>query len=379
MTRKKLFVCEKPMAANSLTNIINENDHIILAQGISSYKFDYQLVKFSESPYTKEKPRYKHYIKNNFDIFNTECWDNNGNRFKNTFLKKYFDFKNNEVFNKENNLKLLEEFFRQYDEIVYACDADLTGFRGFDFKFEKYFNLGKDWISFFDKLNIKITGMIINSLDEKSLNDSYKKREILKDSLFFKNLKDSYLKKDFFEYNYNLNSILFFSDALKDAGYIKNEHSKILTKNYILTIFLIKNNDHLSISNITNKMCLKNIGSSASRYVIIDDLLKMEIVEEDKNVLLDDNDNDDELKSYKYKLTKMGEKFVCNLHKKVRDPDLSIRLLKNNFTIIDDLKYDKREDAKNLSVEDFKEKYEKYLYNVFSKQKRFLRKIKRDI
>lgn len=384
MTKRILFICEKPSMAKQLSVIINENDNIILAQGTASYIFDYQSVNFSKSPYTKEEPLYKFNLNSNNINFSISCWDSNSNSVHNPLLKKFFELKNEKNFDSEKGKKIVEEFFIQYDEIVYACDMDLTGYRAFDFKFEKYFNLGKDWISFFEKLNIKVTGMKIYCFDKTYLKKYYQQREQLKNNLFFNNLKDSYIKKDFFEYNYNLNSILFFNDALKQAGYIKNEHHNVLTKNYILTFFLIKNNENLFEYDIYEKMIKNEIGACVSTTVIIENLLNMNLIEKNLEISM--------LKVYKestlyparnhvyyaYKLTELGERFINNLHKKLNDPNLAIRLLLNNFSNINYLKNHQKKLAENLSVEDFKLKYEKYLYNAFSKQKRYLRKLKRE-
>ena len=61
------------------------------------------------------------------------------------------------------------------------------------------------------------------------------------------------------------------------------------------------------------------------------------------------------------------------MHKKIKDPHLAERL---NMDIFGDIFGSKNKEP--LSFEDFYNKYEQYLYTVFSKQKRFLNKKKAD-
>lgn len=360
MNQRILFLSEKPMQAKALSFLMKDNDKVILAQNIVSYKFDYQELKYSEAPYTNEEPKYK-FIAKQPDIFHTSSFNNEENMENCPFLKKFFKLKKFKFSSEEEKIELLKEYFSQFNEIVFACDMDHTGYRHFHFKFAKYFELGENWGKFFDELNIKITGMKITCYDKKTLKECFENREPFFNNPFFENLKTIYLKKDFFEYNYNLNSILFFNEAMRLSGYVKYENYNVLTKNYIATLFFIQN-ESLKEHEVVSKMVRHHVGSSSTMAQIIENLKLMNLVK---------------YKEYNLSLTEFGATFLTLLHKKVNDPYLNIRILQNNYRRLDDLKAKEREKANFLSLEEFKDKYSKYLYTVFSKQKRFLRKSQR--
>jgi len=204
-----------------------------------------------------------------------------------------------------------------------------------------FFELGKEWIDFFNIYNIKISIMKVCSFDEKSLSKYFAERKNIYDSDYHL-LKESYIKKDFFEYNYNLNSLLFFNNILKKINIDKNDI--ILTKNHISTLFLLQK-ENLTEDLIIQLMNKRKIGQASSFAEIVYNLNILKLTQK-RNELVS--------------LSEQGELFLSFLHKKINDPYLNIRL---------------QNDHKELSVEDFKIKYEKYLYEIFSKQKRFLRKL----
>lgn len=367
MTKRTLFVCEKPSVAEDLSVIMGESDKAILGLGAVIYKFNYQDVKFSESPYTKEEPKYKLSLDtlSGANHFHYGVWNNTKEKSDDINLKEYFELVKKNSFNKKT-IECLFNFFNDFDEVVYACDNNATGCRSFCFKFEKYFNLGKNWINYFEDRNIKMTAMYIFLNDKTSLKKAYGERTPIKNSEYFQSLVDDYIKKDFFEYNYNLNSILFYSDALRKVGYIKDENYKVLTKNYILSLYLLQENENLLKDDFIDKMEERKIGTSRSRNLIIENLLKM-------NMIKDINDGN----RISLMLSNLGKSFLNLLHKKVNDKYLGIRLSQDRFYNSNHIKKN-LENTAQMSVEDFKSKYEKYLYNTFSKQKRFLRKIKRN-
>jgi len=135
-----------------------------------------------------------------------------------------------------------------------------------------------------------------------------------------------------------------------------------------------------------------NVGSLICRSLFIENLHKIGLIEEDKSEILGypvskEYNNEHKhtaiyegeiisVERYPYQISEKGKLFVECLHKKLRDPNLSTRLGRDILSEYEFLSsYEKVND---LSIEDFKDKYERYLYNVFSKQKRYLRKIKRE-
>lgn len=357
MNKPKLFVAEKPQQAEIITQLMEKNDVVILAQSIAAYQFDYQEINFKNAPYTREKPKYKK--SNNHsgykdNIFNIGKWDYKYNYSGCSTLK--------EIEELDEFSELIKEYFNQFSEVICSCDYDLTGYRGFSLRMSYFFKLGSNWIDFFQENNIKLTVIKIKSYSNEILINSYQKRLPIKDNKNIELLKNSYMKKDYFEYNYNLNSILFFEQALKDVGYIKDSNYHILTKNYIWVLFEL-NKNKLPFFDLVDKMKNYYIANSASYWQLLKNLKLMKLInyeDSDKKMITEISD--------------IGVKFINRLHKKANDPFIGIRLLQNNYVEISQIDSIHREKANNLSYSDFKFKYEKYLYNTFSKQKRFLRK-----
>ena len=357
MTTRKLFICEKPDIAKKLQPLLNENDLIILSQPIGVFKFNYQNISFSEAPYTKEKPQYKiDFNANNIEQACISAFNKNG-KIKIKFLEDYYNsLKNNKVINFKN----IDNFFNNFEEIVNCCDCDYSGARAFDFKISKYFKIGDNYLNYFKDKNLILSTMCFLDLSHISIKEEFSKRYNSKNYEIFLKHREKYLKKDFFEYNYNLNSLLFFSK------YIKNI---VLTKNMIQTLLFFQNELEFSSSNILFKMDKKKIGTLASRYKIIEELNKNNIIEQvhlDYYLL---KTKEKRIKSY-FRITKQGQ-FLLNeiMHKKIKDPYLAERLNVDIFGT---------KNKELLSFEDFYNKYEQYLYTVFSKQKRFLNKKKAD-
>ena len=366
MKKNKLYLCEKPSSAMSFNFLLSEGDLIIIACGTASYKFDYQNVSFSEAPYTNEIPQYKAHDENKVTPLTISAW-NSKERFEIETFINIVNLNKDKVKNKLKIDLITNEFLDNFDEIIFACDSDITGVRAFCFKFEKFFNLGENWKEKLRNKKIQISAINYSSLDKNSILKYNLEKTDLNDNEIFNILENSFIKKDFFEYNYNLNSILFFNDALSLPNHFKEQYDFILTKNYILTLFLIK--DKKSICSDYLHTTMKDIGNLISHHTIIDNLLKIGLIREDRNNPLESKF--DSL-HYPYEITNIGKGFIKNLHKKVNDPHLGKRLKKDNI----DNHYGCK-DSNGLTVNDFKIKYEKYLYAVFSRQKRFIRKIKR--
>ena len=140
MKKNKLFICEKPACAEEFRFLLNDGDLIILGCGIASYKFDYQKISFTKSPYSNETPRYKI---NSEAMLNTSlmlsAWDSNG-KTKVNALKKITKLHKSEIKSEFDIPLITNDFLSNFDEIIFACDTDITGVRGFCFKFEKFFD-----------------------------------------------------------------------------------------------------------------------------------------------------------------------------------------------------------------------------------------------
>ena len=337
--KRKLFFAEKPMAAKQLSTLLEKQDMIILSQSIAAYNFDYIDINYSNAPYTKLNPLYKENKKFTNSLFNTNAFFYNQSRIESPILLEIIKLKNNNEYKKEYERKV-KEFFLNFDEIIFACDFDISGWRGFEFKMINFFGLGENWINFFESYNIKISIIKIDSFDEKSLKRYYEERKDIYNSDYYL-LKEGYIKKDFFEYNYNLNTLLFFKKTLKKLNI--DSDNIVLTKNHIATLFLLKEKK-FNEEELTKLMTERKIGQICTIPEIIYNLSLLKLTKKENKFIL---------------LSEQGELFLTFLHKKINDPYLNIRL---------------QNDYKKLSVEDFKVKYEKYLYEVFSKQKRFLRK-----
>jgi len=364
MRNNKLFICEKPSCAKNHEFLLEEGDLIIIACGTGSYKFDYQEMSFSDAPYTNESPQYKIHHDGDFTPLTLSAW-NSEERFESDVLRKLVTLNKDKEKNHREIDSVTNNFLKDFDEIIFSCDSDVTGVRAFCFKLERFFNLGINWREKLALNKIKVTAINYSALDKKSLERYYENRDLLDKNQLFSLLESAYIKKDFFEYNYNLNSILFFTDALDLPEHLIGEYDFILTRNYILILFLIRDKKTLFTNNLNRT--LENIGSVISHEISIDNLLKIGLIKEDRCNPFKRNFNEI---CYRYKITSIGEDFLNNLHKKVNDPHLGDRLHNDNFT-----PYSK---TLNLPTDDFKIKYEKYFYNVFSKQKRFLRKINRN-
>lgn len=349
----RLFICEKKFQAKIYLDHLNEDDAIILCPTITSYLFDYpEKLTFSDLPYCDHTPSYKANKERNPEwlychhtLFLTQ-----EKEIAHPVLLDYFNRalttnRSDDSFKRAKSV--IHDFIGSFDEIVFACDPDISGLRGFDFFFEKYLEVGN--LAEFGQLHgAKITACIAKyGMDDKSIIRTISERSDFFENTSIHNIRLSYQKKDFFEYNYNLNSLLLLNKAyfLASGEYL----NRILTKNHIQTLFLFADQQERKES-IHFTMDKLFIGSPASRIEIVENLIitKMLHCEEKKPHYVGT-----------YTITNLGQKFLSNLHRKVNDPHLAERLGKDTF------------DA-HMPLDDFKLKYSKYLKVVFSKQKRHI-------
>jgi hypothetical protein len=355
MTR--LFVCEKRHQAELYLPHIHKDDAIILCQTITSYLFDYpKKLAFSQAPYSSQIPQYKPalvtpsnlYVRN---IYTSYLTIKDGLQ-EHPLLKEYFDSTNNnppdtDITNKRDRV---HKFLASFDEIIYACDHDLTGTRGFDFLFSKYYKI-EDLTSFSLLHNINFSTVAFSGgLDPESIKKGISERKDFFTSKYIQFFREKYLKKDFFEYNYNLNSLILINKAYHLA--IREFPFHLITKNFIQTLHILYI-DPIPDHRLVKIMERKFIGQAASRSTIISKLIDLNLI------LLDKKNPRFETE---YKISPLGITFISLLHRKLNDPHLSERISR-------DL------DNKKLSVKSFKEKYETYLSKAFSRQKRHINKI----
>jgi hypothetical protein len=354
--KRKLYLCEKPDQAKKYSKKINPCDRILITE-ILGYKFNYAQIQFSNAPYTDLTPKYEI----NKDLYGgdinslidryTKEYSVDGIHKINTLLKKYYLMR---IENEDVSNSLIKEYLIGFDEIVFACDYDYTGLRTFELYFKVYCNLGDNYLDFFIKNNIKISFIKNHNSTEKLLDKSIRKKEPFLISELANNSIEHYKKKDFLEYNYTLNSILFFNEIYLII--FRKQPQNSITKNFINVLYHLKDGNKLQDYKITDYMRKKNIGNNCSRHKIFETMNKLGfLLEEEKKCNLN-------LKGKVpfYSLSKNGLKFIECLHTKVNDPHFTLRL---------------DNDYKILNLTDFKIKYEKYLFNVFSKQKRLNRKI----
>jgi hypothetical protein len=192
------------------------------------------------------------------------------------------------------------------------------------------------------------------ALDKNSLEKALNEREKLEHSDMFKHFKDAYQKKDYFEYNYNVNSLLLFGEVLRKTGIYNN--NLILTKNFIQTLYIIHNyKDKINECRLLKIMEINNIGQACSRHEIYLKLYENSLLE--KRLV-----NIDGIERGYVVLSDYGKEFMEYLHPRTNDPKLCSRLdeeIKSNS---------------KMTIKEFKEYTDNYIQDVFGKQKRYMRK-----
>jgi len=311
----------------------------------------------------------KEYLKNNeYETYNTMMISTYSFKYPENIQYKDYPKTNNIIFNKdlkykneyyiENYKKTTKDFFSSFDELILSPDPDHTGVYSAIITLEE--TLGENWQKYFKKIiYLNLFNYQQDLLSEQLKNVLFledKGKRLLENKNKFKFFYEQGKIKRYFEYNYNINSNIFFKEILKSLN-IKYE--KTLTKYIIMTInYIYKEMEETfseselltKMSNYkgsgkyknSNRIFCKGIGGVASRVTIIDILKNLSFLEKDKN-------NKNILKK-----TKFGNNFYHKLHKKTFDVDLTYRL--NNWM--------------ELPFEEAKDKIDKYLIDIFKKQKR---------
>jgi len=225
------------------------------------------------------------------------------------------------------------ELNEKYDKLVVATDFDYVG----HFSVHKILvnKLGENWREYFKEI-VVINTSTFNSKTLTDINTDFKHNL----SLFNKSIMYAE-RKYYFDYNYNLNSQVFFKEIIK-----KKNLSKIdihISKYMLLTLWLIQKNSFKKETDIllfmnnykgTGKYNKFPIGTPASISTILKNLRDLELIKDAQ-------------------ITKKGYEFLDSLVKQTFDPDLPMRIKswanEENSVVF--------------------EKIDKYLYSVFSKQK----------
>jgi hypothetical protein len=362
----KIFFCEKTGDAQEILKRIGKNGDIsISTPTVRSYSFSYpKKIPYNTIPVRDLIPEYK----NNFIhsvVYGFVYLKKEDGSIEKTeinplinYLKLKFQIEKSEssFHSKEKSVDLrnkAQEYIESFGEIVYACGNDLSGLRGFDFYFEKYleyynyeFNL--------DYKNIKIT-YIDSSCMNTTIENEFSKKSIFIDNEKVNDFRNSYKKKDFFEYNFNVNSLVIIGDILRKNGFISN---CILTKNLFLTLLIIQKIGKCNEHQLIDEMNKLDIGNVASHIHIIETLYDNGLIwyglyknsNQEKKCIM---------------LANETESFFEYIHPKMKDFKMSINVM---------------DDVKNPDIDlmFFKEKYGNKLQTMFSKQKNFLRKKYRD-
>lgn len=308
------------------------NVNITYSFGITPYVFTYpKNIPYSNYPQIKN-PEFK--------LINDKS---------NTYLEFYKDC-----------MSIISEI--NYDEIIIICDYDHTGVFGANLVLSK--NLYKNWkknVNYYfipvirrDKIEKDFIKQVINK-DLKSINKNK--------AIFEKLLLEGEIKR-YFDFNYNLNSQVFFSEILKHINEKNNFHKETknitITKFMLLTLFLISKLDNKipnTNASVLRLMCdykgsgkfeknlFYGIGTPASTHYIFHNLIDLNLIEEC---------GENTYKNKLYKISVIGETFLKLLNKKMFDPDIPFRLRK----------------WMEMPKEEALEKINTYLNTQFSSQKR---------
>lgn len=347
----KLFFCEKPSQAKMIAkSVAKEGDVFVITPVVVSYKFKYPSnLSYKEYPYNKKNPTYKinHYSKM-FD-FDLMISDSNGELSTNTHIinnsiKKLFNylislnksFYKNEILTLRNEIK---EYFKTFEEWVVANDADHSGARAFDFYIEHFLNEYRFTVD-----NNSVTRLFAYAYDDKSLKKAFLNRESYKDSPNVKRHQDVYKNRDFFNYNFNINSLLIFDNTFKEIGCFNQNF--IMTYNMLQTMLLLRD-VNLTESNLIRELELRDIGSCVSRSEIIRILFEQYLIEKTERFR----------KEKVLQLSAEGIEFIELIHNKI-----------NSLNPVDVSK-----DFEEMNHKEFKEKYSNKLETFFKKQRNFLK------
>ncbi len=347
----KLYFVEKNSQMNDIADAVaEEGDMFVVVPCISGYKFKYPSnLSYSRIPDIRRQVCYKTNLENS--LFNAQIKQWKAGHLEELSTQPIKHLKNIHNYEGREKTKAVEEvkkLFNLNKDWILATDPDRSGTRGFDLFIEIF--LGSYLFEFnFDTLKrLNLSALDKNSIKKRMLDlddinpqtkDSAKK--ILNDTF-----KNTYKNKDFFDYSFNINSLLVYGDALKIVGgYNPNV---ILTHFMIKTLLLVGKEEEISDNQIVYKMDKEGIGSPASRNKILQNIYDMGLIE--KRVHKNEGT--------KWLISKEGASFIDMIHNKI-----------NSMQTAEVIK-----DVEEMKSSDFQDKYSKKLSVFFNKQHK---KIKR--
>jgi hypothetical protein len=361
--KNKIIFCEKPSQLKHVMKELGEDGDIgIICPAIAAFKFSYpEKINYQDIPSMNSDPIY---LNNCCKYGNYGYVCKNGEMVKSEILFDFFQSSNHEKksindcdrswsqYRDEVHLKT-KDYIESFGEIICATDNDKTGVRGFEFYMEKYLGFYNYKYQLKSK-DVRISHLMYASMDRKGLLRAYDDRKLILESPYFDLLCESYKKKDYFEYNFNINSLILFGDILRNIGIYG---SFIINKNMLLTMMIVESFNKISEHILIKEMEKNGIGQACSRSEIIERIYNQGLfyyTESKKNGK----------KIRKLLLSEDGEEFLLNVHPKVKDPKMALHVEK-------DINSD-------MSISKFKEKYREKFEIMFSKQKRFLR-VKKEV
>ncbi|HHJ3076838.1 TPA: hypothetical protein ACPVZG_000634 [Vibrio parahaemolyticus] len=342
--KKRLVIVDKYSIKHGIKDIIapatQDNLDFIFTANYGFTRFSLEKIAFAEVPYT-ELPQKMHfeypevpchvplYLHTKFEIISCA----NGKSINVTYdgeevepqLKAALDYVNSII--------------ESYDEVVLFGEDDGHGCWGFETTLN-YLNIPE---------TTKVSFTRLGSLSDRSLIKAWESRESWRNSEFkLKHLEGQRVKK-YFDYWWNTNSSLVFSESMNHVGLKCNP---VLTKYELMTMVLLSRYDKpVSAWDLLTDMSawkgtgkydgVTRIGSVVSSNQIIKQLISRGFANDIGQLTLIISDE--------------GRKFLSMLHPKTFDPDLGYRIA--NWKETRDIESVKR-----------------YIRTVFGKQLRFQRK-----
>lgn len=315
MNQRSLIIFEKKsqkepfLKSKSFRSLIGNNYSCIYTMYLSYFAFKYPSLKYRDYPIT-QMPRYSERGSVSLD-------------------------------------DLIPVVSQPYSRLIIATNYDYRGFfSAHNILVHKY---GESWRKNFKEiLVIPTDDFSQDGISQSLLHIDKTKKERLS---FFEQEIESAKVKYYFDYNYNLNSQVFFKEILLKRKILVGA-SPTLTKYMIFVLWEIKRNlpdilvcgkGHsdtptlLLPSHLLNYMQKKGIGSIPSMCAIVDNLTSMGLIDF----------------SIPSVLTSKGEAFIPLLVKQTRDPHISERL--KGFM--------------SLEADEAYAKIDAYILSVFGKQK----------
>tara|TARA_Y100001960_G_scaffold331713_1_gene429620 strand:+ start:12751 stop:13797 length:1047 start_codon:yes stop_codon:yes gene_type:complete len=345
----RLFLLEKPSLAREFQkSVMEEGDVVIFLPTINGFKFKYPNLSYKNFPETFE-PKYK------VNILRGSLFHMNPRILKGNELKEIKEdnplFALNEALEFGNKDKIykgqeqLSDYMDNFEEIIVEVTCSYSKTRAFNLFFD-YYLMHRKTISkvYFIRPVSLSENCIKKAMIEK---ESFSKLNMDQES-YYNDYKNTYKNKDYFDYNFNLNSLLVLDELLKYSGCCNK--NKILTHNMLRTLFEIKRYGSEGLSFLLTELDKKSIGRIHTRQAIIEELFDYGLIEQVEN----------KIKGKKVILSEEGEYFLSKID--------------YNFEKIIDLK-EFKEDVENLKHNDFIKKYEPCLKKYFKKQNNIVKKI----